>query len=154
MFNASNVKESLVTMGKFKSHWFRDSDGKLRTSNMELNFAKFKHDRDMYIKRLNGIYQRNLDGSGVDHIQGHAKFLDNNTLEVGNETFQAEHICIASGSKPHVLDIPGKEHVITSDGFFDLEEIPKRTLVVGGGYIGKYRPKERYFHCFKSSLAL
>lgn len=42
---------------------------------------------------------------------------------------------IATGSKPRILDFPGNEHVITSDGFFDLEEIPKRTLVVGGGYI-------------------
>lgn len=69
-------------------------------------------------------------------MPGYAKFLDNNTLECDGQVYQAEHICIATGSKPVILDIPGKEHVITSDGFFELDEVPKRTLVIGGGYIG------------------
>lgn len=118
-------------MGHFKSHWFKANV----PTTLDLNMAEFKKDRDAYIARLNGIYQKNLDNSGVTHVQGHAKFLDNNTLECNGETYQAEHICIATGSTPNILDVPGKEYAITSDGFFDLTEIPKRTIVVGGGYI-------------------
>ena len=76
--------------------------------------------------------------AGVEHVQGIAKFLDNNTLECEGNTYQAEHILIATGSSPNKLDIPGIEHTITSDEFFSLREVPKRTIVVGGGYIGKY----------------
>jgi len=138
LFHMAGIKESIQTMAKFKSEWFNNNQS-LSLANVDINFAAFKRDRDLFIKRLNGIYQRNLDNSGVDHIHGHAKFLDNNTLECDGTIYQADHICIATGSQPIILDIPGKEHVITSDGFFELEKIPKRTLIIGGGYIGNIK---------------
>jgi len=90
------------------------------------------------LRSLTVHISKNLVKAGVEHVQGIAKFLDNNTLECEGNTYQAEHILIATGSSPNKLDIPGIEHTITSDEFFSLREVPKRTIVVGGGYIGKY----------------
>lgn len=91
--------------------------------------------REAYIKRLNGIYANNLSNKDVDVYEGDAKFVDAKTLQVGEQTLTADHIVIATGTTPNVLDIAGGEHCITSDGFFALEEQPKSAVVVGAGYI-------------------
>lgn len=91
--------------------------------------------RDAYVKRLNGIYEKLLDGSGVDYLSGRAAFVDPHTVEVDGEQYTAERIVIATGGKPSLPEIPGAELGITSDGFFELEERPQRVLVVGSGYI-------------------
>ena len=91
--------------------------------------------RDAYIERLNGIYERNLDNRGVTYISGRARFIDANTLDVDGTTYGADRIVIATGGRPMVPDIPGAELGITSDGFFELEDRPRRVLVAGSGYI-------------------
>lgn len=91
--------------------------------------------RDAYIERLNGIYERNLDNRGVTYITGRARFIDAHTLDVDGMTYAADRIVIATGGRPMVPDIPGAELGITSDGFFELEDRPKRVLVAGSGYI-------------------
>ncbi|KAG7892693.1 hypothetical protein KL905_001097 [Ogataea polymorpha] len=108
------------------------------------NWASFKAKRDAYIKRLNGIYERNLTKEGVDYLFGFARFTDDGKVEVlHNEdksqvsTFTADHILIATGGTPVFPNhIPGYELGISSDGFFELETQPKRVAVVGAGYIG------------------
>ncbi|MEJ2602922.1 MAG: glutathione-disulfide reductase [Gammaproteobacteria bacterium] len=95
-----------------------------------------KSARDAYVARLNKIYANNLSKRHVSHIAGTAKFVDEHTLEVDGERFTADHITIATGGYPVVPDLPGAELGITSDGFFELEEMPHRVAVVGSGYIG------------------
>ncbi len=87
------------------------------------------------IERLNGIYRKLLVGSGVTLVEGHARLLDEHRVEVDGNTYSAERILIATGGWPHVPEIPGHEHAINSNQAFFLEELPKRILVVGGGYI-------------------
>ncbi|MBT8091190.1 MAG: glutathione-disulfide reductase [Gammaproteobacteria bacterium] len=99
------------------------------------DWGALKLRRDAYIKRLNGIYGNNLDKRGVVHIQGAARFVDANTVEVAGRSYRAERIAIATGGRPIVPDIAGAELGITSDGFFELEERPQRVLVVGSGYV-------------------
>ncbi len=99
------------------------------------DWGALKGRRDRYIKRLNGIYERNLDNSGVTTITGAASFVDEQTVAVGNEHYTAERIVIATGGQPKVPDIPGAGFGITSDGFFELEDRPQRVLVAGSGYI-------------------
>lgn len=99
------------------------------------DWSALKARRDAYIKRLNGIYSSNLDKRGVTYIFGHAKFVDANTVDVDGVQYQAERIVIATGGQPSVPDIPGSELGITSDGFFALEEQPKRVLIAGSGYV-------------------
>ena len=76
-----------------------------------------------------------MDKRGVTYIVGSARFIDANTVEVGDKEYRAEHIVIATGGQPIVPDIPGAEHGITSDGFFELKEQPQRVLIAGSGYI-------------------
>jgi len=71
----------------------------------------------------------------VDVIRGFARFVDAKTVEVNGETLTADHILIATGGRPSYPDIPGAEHGIDSDGFFELTALPKRVAVVGAGYI-------------------
>ncbi|GMR03667.1 MAG: glutathione-disulfide reductase [Gammaproteobacteria bacterium] len=98
-------------------------------------WPKIKQARDAYIKRLNDIYYRNLDVSGVKLIEGWASFVESHTVAVGNSQYQADHILIATGGRPQVPEIPGAELGITSDGFFQLEDQPTHAVVVGAGYI-------------------
>jgi glutathione reductase (NADPH) len=88
-----------------------------------------------FITRLNDIHLKRLDESGVHHIEGFARFVDPHTVEVNDQFIHADHILIATGGKPYLPDIPGIEHVITSNEFFDLRDVPEQTLVVGAGYI-------------------
>jgi glutathione reductase (NADPH) len=94
-----------------------------------------KDRRDAYVKRLNGIYENLLDSSKVDYLAGSARFVDAHTVAIGDTEYTADRIVIATGGRPSVPDIPGAEHGITSDGFFELEERPQTVLVAGSGYI-------------------
>ena len=87
------------------------------------------------ISRLNGIYRNLLLSAGVQLIEGRARFIDSHHVEVDGRRYSAERVLIATGGWPHVPDFPGNEHVISSNEVFFLDELPKRVLVVGGGYI-------------------
>jgi glutathione reductase (NADPH) len=87
------------------------------------------------IQRLNGIYRNLLVNSGVTLLEGHAKLTGPHEVEINGQRHSAKHILIATGGWPQVPDIPGKELAITSNEAFFLEQLPKRVLVVGGGYI-------------------
>ena len=87
------------------------------------------------IHRLNEVYRGLLLNSGVALHEGHARLLDAHTVEINGQRISAAHILIATGGWPQVPDIPGKEHAITSNEAFFLKELPRRVLVIGGGYI-------------------
>ena len=99
------------------------------------DWSVIKRSRDSYIERLNGIYRRNLDQSGVEIVKGIAQFTGDRTITVNGDTCSARHILIATGGRPTVPDIAGAEYGINSDGFFELEHQPHRILVIGAGYI-------------------
>lgn len=101
----------------------------------QFDLSKMRPARDAYIERLNGIYGHNLGKSGVDMVEGYARFVDNHTVEVNGEQYTAPHIIIAVGGKPNVPDVPGAELGDTSDDFFVWEKLPKKVAVVGSGYI-------------------
>ncbi|MEQ8428141.1 MAG: glutathione-disulfide reductase [Gammaproteobacteria bacterium] len=87
------------------------------------------------IRRLNGVYMRILDNAGVETILGRASIVDEHTVEVNGEHISAERILVATGGWPSIPEIPGKEHVISSNEAFYLEKLPEKIIVVGGGYI-------------------
>lgn len=100
------------------------------------DWKALKENTDRHIKRLNGIYAKLLNNSGVTLIEGIAKFTSPDTVQVGTQIVQAEHFLIATGSRAHIPDIEGMAHACTSDAFFGWHEKPERVAVVGGGYIG------------------
>ncbi|MGB1111041.1 MAG: glutathione-disulfide reductase [Gammaproteobacteria bacterium] len=102
----------------------------------DLDWGKLVEGRERYIGNILSWYDGYLNDLGIDHIQGRGKLVDAHTVEVDGKHYTAEHILIATGGAPVELPIPGAEHGITSDGFFQLKQRPERAIVIGGGYIG------------------
>lgn len=99
------------------------------------NWQRLVENKNTEITRLNGIYHNLLTGAGVTLIHGRARLLDSHTVAVGDKHFTSERILLATGGWPFVPEFPGREHVITSNEVFYLEQLPARCAVVGGGYI-------------------
>nr|WP_319565184.1 glutathione-disulfide reductase [uncultured Rhodoferax sp.] len=101
----------------------------------EFSWPQLIEAKDKEIARLSSIYESNLLDSEVTVLHGNARLLDPHTVEVNGLHIRAEHILIATGGTPYLPSIPGIEHAITSNEVFDLPQLPKRVLIVGGGYI-------------------
>lgn len=91
--------------------------------------------KDAELDRLESVYHRILKDSGVEEITGTGRVIDEHTVEVNGKHMTAKYILVATGGWPHVPDIPGIEHVITSNEALDLKERPEKIVIVGGGYI-------------------
>jgi len=103
--------------------------------DIKFDWAEIKRRRDAYVKRLNGIYENNLGNSGVTFITGDAKFTGPKEIEVEGVSYSGDNVLIAVGGRPVLPEIPGVEHALDSNGFFQLEEVPGKTVVIGSGYI-------------------
>jgi len=99
------------------------------------NWDRLIENKNTEISRLNDVYRRLLDNAGVKLYEAPAKILDRHTILVGNETVTTDRIIVATGGWPTMPEIPGIEHAISSNEVFFLPELPKRFVVVGGGYI-------------------
>jgi glutathione reductase (NADPH) len=87
------------------------------------------------VDRLNRAYQSTLDTHKVETILGRATLAGPNLVAVDGREISARHVLVATGARPQVPDIPGAELGITSNEVFHLERLPRRILIVGGGYI-------------------
>ncbi|MBT3992064.1 MAG: glutathione-disulfide reductase, partial [Rhodospirillaceae bacterium] len=99
------------------------------------DWGKLIDNKNTELDRLNGIYLRILRDNNVDLKEGRGVLVDDHTVEVGGERLTAENILIAVGGWPSMPNIPGIEHVISSNEALELKELPKRMVIVGGGYI-------------------
>ena len=131
-FNAASIAE---TIHQAKSYGFSVKE------TAAFDWSTFKKKRDDYILRLNGIYERNLTNDKVEYLHGWGKLLSRNLVEVKLDDgtivhVNAKKILIAVGGHPTTPpNIPGSEHGIVSDGFFDIDKLPKKVALVGAGYI-------------------
>ena len=91
--------------------------------------------KDREIVRLNGVYENVLKKAGVEILRGRAHVVDPHSVSIDGKTVTARHILVATGGWPYKPPLPGFEHAITSNEAFHLERLPKRAVVVGGGYI-------------------
>lgn len=98
-------------------------------------WARLKNARDAYVGRLNERYATYLAENGVAVHHGYARFVGPHAVAVGDARLQADHIVVATGTRPVVPDVPGAELGTTSDGFFELEQPPGRVAIIGAGYI-------------------
>ena len=99
------------------------------------DWSALRKSRGAYILRLNGIYQSNLDKRGVTHLHGHASFVDDRTVAVGDEQYTADRIVIATGGYSIIPRIHGAGLGISSGGVFELDERPQKGALLGSGYI-------------------
>ncbi len=93
--------------------------------------------KDAEIARLSALYERGLNNAGAQIIHSRAELRDAHTIHLSteNRTVSADKILIATGGWPSLPEVPGIEHAITSNEAFHLPQLPRRALVVGGGYI-------------------
>lgn len=101
----------------------------------QFSWPKLIEAKNKEIARLSSIYENNLTGSKVEVMHGAARLVDAHTVRVNGKQVTAEHILVATGGTPFTPQIPGIEHAITSNEVFDLPQLPRRVLIVGGGYI-------------------
>jgi glutathione reductase (NADPH) len=131
-WNAASIAESLHDA---KAYGFSYEE------TAPFNWSLFKKKRDAYVKRLNGIYEKNLANDKVEYIHGRASIKGKNEVEVtldngDKQTIKASNILIAVGGHPtKPTNIPGAELGTDSDGFFEIETQPKKVAIIGAGYI-------------------
>ncbi len=126
MWHAAQVAEAI--------HRYAPDYG-FNTKLEHFDWATLVKNRQAYIERIHASYDSTLAKNGVDVIHGFGRFVDARTIEVNGERMTADHILIATGCRPSHPDIPGAKHGLDSDGFFALAHMPKRTAIVGAGYI-------------------
>lgn len=134
--NVGCVPKKLLVYGAHFTEDFKQAAG-FGWSLGEANFdwPTLIANKNREIQRLNGIYRNLLVNSGVSLLEGHARILGPHQVEVNGQAYSAGHILIATGGWPQLPKIPGKELAISSNEAFHLQQLPRRVLVVGGGYI-------------------
>lgn len=135
--NVGCVPKKLLVYGASYAEHLEDAAGFGWTVGpSEFSWPALIAAKDREITRLNQVYDRLLRSAGVDVLRGRGRLLDAHTVQVGDRTVTAEHLLVATGSRPFLPELPGKQHLRTSDAVFSLPELPRRVVIVGGGYIG------------------
>ena len=134
--NLGCIPKKLFVYGAHLGDEIEDSAGfGWEISRVGFEWSRLRDNTSYEIKRLNDIYKNLLEHAGVEIFYDSARILDAHKIEVGDTCLDTERILVATGSRPFVPNWPGREHVITSDDAFSLNRLPRRALVVGGGYI-------------------
>jgi glutathione reductase (NADPH) len=106
-----------------------------KVGDSAFNWANLVANKDKEIGRLQNVYDKLLRDSQVTVLNGRATLFDAHTVKVGDATYTAERILVATGGWPFVPDVEGKEHIVTSNEVFNLPTLPQKMVIVGGGYI-------------------
>ncbi|NCW09717.1 MAG: FAD-dependent oxidoreductase, partial [Gammaproteobacteria bacterium] len=134
--NVGCVPKKLYVYGSSFSESIKDAVGYGWDSSISgFDWNRLRDNKVHEISRLNGIYDRLLEGSGAELVNGRGSIVDSNTVKVGERLLSTKRILIATGGWPRQPEMPGIELTKTSNEIFDLAKLPKRILVVGGGYI-------------------
>jgi glutathione reductase (NADPH) len=133
--NVGCIPKKLFVYGSHFAYDLNDASGYGWSTQPSFDWTTLRENKDREIARLNGIYEGLLERAGVDVVNGTARLLDAHTVEIAGTERSAERILIATGGRAIVPDIPGSEHAQTSNAVFSLEELPRRMMIVGAGYI-------------------
>jgi glutathione reductase (NADPH) len=134
--NVGCIPKKLLSHAAHFSQAFEEARGfgwQLPPARFE--WATLIANKNREIERLNGVYGQLLAGAGVDLIAGRARITGVHSVAVGDRTLSARHILVATGGRPQMPAIAGIEWAISSADAFSLPALPRRVVVVGGGYI-------------------
>lgn len=136
--NVGCVPKKLMTFGAGYGDGFAEAHayGWNIEGHPSLDWGRMMANKDREIARLNSVYDRILTSPGVDIRRGHGRIVGPHAVDVGGTVVTTEHILIATGGRPFVPTGDGMEHANTSDAVFELQDLPRRIAVIGGGYIG------------------
>jgi glutathione reductase (NADPH) len=138
--NVGCIPKKLYSFAAHFADDFRDAAGfGWEVGQPKFDWHALRANRTKEIARLNDVYRNLLTSVGVEIVEGWARLTSSHTVDVESDSgcrhYRAKHILVATGGRPTVPTFPGCEHVVVSDGMFDIEPFPKRLMVVGGGYI-------------------
>ena len=135
--NVGCIPKKLLVYASHFSDDFTDAAGfGWNVGERKFDWENLIANKNKEIARLNGVYRKILEDSGVQIIEAHAEILDPHTVSVDGKKITARYLLLAVGGWPAVPEIPGIEHAITSNEAFYLPTLPRRVIIVGGGYIG------------------
>jgi glutathione reductase (NADPH) len=116
--------------------WVRRMKGNgVRADRLQINWSELMHFKRTFTEPVPKSRERMFAKAGIEAFHGRARFVGRSTVQVGEETLEGRYVVIATGQKPADLKIPGVEHLTTSEQFLQLDELPRRILFIGGGYI-------------------
>jgi glutathione reductase (NADPH) len=107
----------------------------VRADQLRIDWQELMRFKRSFTEPVPKRREEGLAKAGIAAFHGHARFVGPNAVEVGDHVLEGRYVVIATGQKPADLEIPGTEHLTTSDQFLELDELPKRILFIGGGYI-------------------
>jgi glutathione reductase (NADPH) len=116
--------------------WGRRMEGKgIQAQQLRIDWQKLMRFKRSFTEPVPKQREEGFAKAGIAAFHGRARFVGPSTVQVGEEVLEGRYVVIATGQKPADLKIPGEEHLTTSDQFLELDELPKRVLFIGGGYI-------------------
>jgi len=134
--NVGCVPKKLFVYGSQFSEEFQDASAYgWSVNNAGFDWSTLRDNKTKEIKRLNNIYVNLLNAAGVEIFKHKAQLLDSHTVCVDDRKVTAQKILIATGSWPYIPNVQGRNHAITSNEMFYLNQLPNRLAIVGGGYI-------------------
>ena len=137
--NQGCVPKKVMWYGAHATHAVKDASTfgiSVERIAEHVDWNKLTTGRRAYTDNINDYWERYVRDLGITHIQGMAKFVDAHRVNVDGREYAADHIVIATGGRPVVPPVPGAELGMTSDGFFQLEALPRKVAVIGAGYVG------------------
>ena len=134
--NVGCIPKKLFSYAAHYSDDFEDARGYgWNITDLNISWQTLLENKNKEISRLNNIYKGICDSNNVSVLTGTAYITGPNSVLINDEQITAKYLLIATGGWPWVPEYEGSENVITSNEVFSLETLPKRLLVVGGGYI-------------------
>ncbi|HVQ43934.1 MAG TPA: NAD(P)/FAD-dependent oxidoreductase [Candidatus Saccharimonadia bacterium] len=128
-------KKVLVGVAEMADAGRRFGELGIVTKPAQLDWGQLIKFKDTFTGPVSGETKEALEKAGVELYEGAPKFVNETTVEVNGERLEAKHVHIAVGAAPMELDLAGAEHLVTSDDFLSLPELPQRMVFVGGGYV-------------------
>ena len=111
-------------------------EGVGKAGNFEVDWPSLMKHKHNVIEGMSSFLDRKFDEYDLDVAHGKGMIVDEHTVKVGDETYTTDKIVIATGLKPIIPDIPGKEYLHDSTDFLDIAELPEHTIIIGAGFVG------------------
>jgi glutathione reductase (NADPH) len=116
--------------------WIRRMESKgVRGDNARIKWLELMRFKRTFTDPVPKQREKSFAEAGIETFHGLARFIGVTTVQVGEDALEGRHVLIATGAKLRRLNIPGEEHLTTSEQFLELDSLPTRILFVGGGYI-------------------
>src|SRR5713101_2302285 len=128
-------KKVLVGAAELKDWISRMSGYGVRANDERIDWAELMRFKRTFTDPVPKRQEQSFAKAGIASFHGRARFVDRTAIQIGDDVLEGRHVVVAVGAMPRPLGVPGEQHVLTSEQFLELEELPGRIVFIGGGYI-------------------